>query len=136
MGIRFVKKTQRRSNGRNRRAVATCASLRRVWAVCGRTEVASDHRACSFRRECSQWLVFARAQALLGVLCREYVGKDWKMKGNDDPHAGMAVLAVLAASAREAEELLEYENDLDRSVIEEAKRRLQQFMNAARHAKR
>ncbi|HYZ93001.1 MAG TPA: hypothetical protein VFA34_11535 [Actinomycetota bacterium] len=58
------------------------------------------------------------------------------MKGNDDQQVGMAVLAVLAASAREAEELLANETDLDRPVKEEAKRRLQQFMTAARQVKR
>jgi hypothetical protein len=48
----------------------------------------------------------------------------------------MAVLAVLAAAAREAEELLNIEPDLDASVVAEADRRLQLFMRTARHLAR
>lgn len=57
----------------------------------------------------------------------------WKpRKGEPD----MAVLAVLAASAREAEELLADEPDLDQWAIDEANRRLQVFMRAARQSAR
>ena len=55
----------------------------------------------------------------------------WKPR-KDEPD--MAVLAVLAASAREAEELLANEPDLDHWAIDEANRRLQMFMRAARQA--
>jgi hypothetical protein len=48
----------------------------------------------------------------------------------------MATLAVLAASAREAEELLSVEPDLEQPVIAEANRRLQLFMRAARQIAR
>lgn len=48
----------------------------------------------------------------------------------------MATLAVLAASAREAEELLSAELDLEPMVIAEANRRLQLFMRAARQMAR
>ena len=48
----------------------------------------------------------------------------------------MATLAVLAASAREAEELLAHEPDLDEYAIDEANRRLKLFMRAARQAAR
>ncbi|MGH2757929.1 MAG: hypothetical protein ACRDKJ_00025 [Actinomycetota bacterium] len=48
----------------------------------------------------------------------------------------MATLAVLAASAREAEELLAHEADLDEYAIDEANRRLKLFMRAARQAAR
>jgi hypothetical protein len=56
------------------------------------------------------------------------------MKGEAEDQ--MAVLAVLAASAREAEELLAYEHNLEKGAIDEANRRLQQFMQAARHVTR
>ena len=48
----------------------------------------------------------------------------------------MAVLAVLAAAAREAEELLNTEPDLEAPVIAEADRRLQLFMRTARQLAR
>ncbi len=57
----------------------------------------------------------------------------WKPR-KDEPD--MAVLAVLAASAREAEELLAHEPDLDQWAVDEANRRLQMFMRAARQAAR
>jgi hypothetical protein len=57
----------------------------------------------------------------------------WKPR-KDEPD--MAALAVLAASAREAEELLANEPDLDQWAIDEANRRLQMFMRAARQAAR
>lgn len=50
-----------------------------------------------------------------------------------DPEA-LAVLAVLAASAREAEELLSHEPNLGPEAVEEANRRLRSFMRAARNA--
>lgn len=52
------------------------------------------------------------------------------MSKKDEPD--MAALAVLAASAREAEELLAEETGLDEDVIEEANRRLRLFMRMAR----
>ena len=48
----------------------------------------------------------------------------------------MAVLAVLAAAAREAEELLKMEPDLDPETEAEANRRLQLFMRTARQLAR
>jgi hypothetical protein len=48
----------------------------------------------------------------------------------------MAVLAVLAAAAREAEELLAVEPDLDRWTVDEANRRMKQFMRVARQMAR
>ena len=48
----------------------------------------------------------------------------------------MAVLAVLAAAAREAEELLNMEPDLEPETIAEADRRLQLFMRTARQLAR
>ena len=48
----------------------------------------------------------------------------------------MAVLAVLAAAAREAEELLAEEQMLDRNALDEADRRLKLFMRAARQTAR
>ena len=57
----------------------------------------------------------------------------WKPRREE---SDMATLAVLAASAREAEELLANEPDLDEETIEEANRRLKLFMRAARQAAR
>lgn len=57
----------------------------------------------------------------------------WKPR-KDEPD--VAALAVLAASAREAEELLANEPDLDVYAIDEANRRLKLFMRAARQAAR
>lgn len=57
----------------------------------------------------------------------------WKPR-KDEPN--MATLAVLAASAREAEELIAHEADLDEYAIDEANRRLKLFMRAARQAAR
>ena len=45
-------------------------------------------------------------------------------------------MAVLAAAAREAEELLSVELDLEPEVAAEANRRLQRFMRAARQMAR
>ena len=53
----------------------------------------------------------------------------------DDPEQ-MAVLAVLAAAAREAEELLAVDPELDQGTVDEANRRLQLFMRTARQVKR
>lgn len=53
----------------------------------------------------------------------------------DDPEQ-MAMLAVLAAAAREAEELLAAEPALDRGTVDEANRRLELFMRTARQVKR
>lgn len=50
------------------------------------------------------------------------------MRRSRDDSEEMAVLAVLAAAAREAEELLTQEPDLDAGTVEEANRRLQLFM--------
>lgn len=47
----------------------------------------------------------------------------------------MAVLAVLAAAAREAEELLAVDPELDQGTVDEANRRLQLFMRTARQVK-
>jgi hypothetical protein len=58
------------------------------------------------------------------------------MRRDKTPNGGMATLAVLAASAREAEELLSVEPDLEQPVIAEANRRLQLFMRAARQIAR
>ncbi len=58
------------------------------------------------------------------------------MGNNKDRGSGLAVLAVLAAAAREAEELVAAEPDLDREASAEAKRRLQLFMRAARQLAR
>jgi hypothetical protein len=49
---------------------------------------------------------------------------------------GMATLAVLAAAAREAEELLSSELELEPAAIDEANRRLKLFMQAARQMAR
>lgn len=48
----------------------------------------------------------------------------------------MSTLAVLAAAAREAEELLAGEPDLEPEVAAEADRRLKRFMTAARQMAR
>ena len=48
----------------------------------------------------------------------------------------MAMLAVLAAAAREAEELLNEETELTDEAIAEANRRLQLFMRTARQLAR
>jgi hypothetical protein len=53
-----------------------------------------------------------------------------------DREGGMATLAVLAAAAREAEELLSAEPDLEPEAADEANRRLQLFMRAARQLAR
>jgi hypothetical protein len=58
------------------------------------------------------------------------------MRKDKKPGGGMAELAVLAAAAREAEELLSVEPDLEEPVISEANRRLQLFMRAARQMAR
>lgn len=58
----------------------------------------------------------------------------WKSRKDDEDD--MATLAVLAASAREAEELLANEPELDVYAIDEANRRLKLFMRAARQAAR
>ncbi len=47
----------------------------------------------------------------------------------------MAVLAVLAAAAREAEELIA-EDDFDADALDEANRRLKLFMKVARQTAR
>lgn len=48
----------------------------------------------------------------------------------------MSTLAVLAAAAREAEELLSVELDLEPAAVGEANRRLKRFMQAARQIAR
>jgi hypothetical protein len=48
----------------------------------------------------------------------------------------MAVLAVLAAAAREAEELIAEDELLDPEALDEANRRLKLFMRAARETAR
>lgn len=48
----------------------------------------------------------------------------------------MAVLSVLAAAAREAEELLSSDPDLEADAIAECDRRLQRFMERARQLAR
>ncbi len=53
-----------------------------------------------------------------------------------DRNAGMAVLAVLAAAAREAEELLNDEPELTPEAVDEANRRLKLFMRTARQLAR
>ena len=58
------------------------------------------------------------------------------MANHRDRHAGMAVLAVLAAAAREAEELLNEEPELTPETVEEANRRLKLFMRTARQLAR
>ena len=58
--------------------------------------------------------------------------KKSKDQPEKDQYEQMAVLAVLAASAREAEELLASDPELERPCIEEAHRRLKLFMRAAR----
>ena len=58
------------------------------------------------------------------------------MRRDKPPNDGMATLAVLAAAAREAEELLSVELDLEPMAIAEANRRLQRFMRAARQMAR
>lgn len=49
-------------------------------------------------------------------------------RSKDNSEEDMAVLVVLAAAAREAEELLMQETDLEAGTVEEANRRLQLFM--------
>jgi hypothetical protein len=58
------------------------------------------------------------------------------MRKDKGRNGGMATLAVLAAAAREAEELLSVEPELEQPVIAEANRRLQVFMRAARQMAR
>ena len=58
------------------------------------------------------------------------------MRKDKAPDGGMATLAVLAAAAREAEELLSVELDLEPPVVAEANRRLQLFMRTARQMAR
>lgn len=58
------------------------------------------------------------------------------MRKSKDPNGGMATLAVLAAAAREAEELLSVEIDLEQDAIDEANRRLKLFMQTARQMAR
>ena len=48
----------------------------------------------------------------------------------------MAVLAVLAAAAREAEELIAEDQMLDPDALDEANRRLKLFMKVARQTAR
>jgi hypothetical protein len=48
----------------------------------------------------------------------------------------MAVLAVLAAAAREAEELIAEDDTLDPEALDEANRRLKLFMKVARQTAR
>jgi hypothetical protein len=57
----------------------------------------------------------------------------WRTPDDDEK---MAVLAVLAAAAREAEELIAEEQMLDRDALDEANRRLKLFMRAARQTAR
>jgi hypothetical protein len=57
----------------------------------------------------------------------------WRSSGDNEK---MAVLAVLAASAREAEELLASDEVLTRDALDEANRRLKLFMRAARQTAR
>jgi predicted amidohydrolase len=54
----------------------------------------------------------------------------------DPKNEDLAVLAVLAAAAREAEELIAVELDLDPAARTEADRRLKLFMRRARQAAR
>jgi hypothetical protein len=58
------------------------------------------------------------------------------MRKDKAPDGGMATLAVLAAAAREAEELLNIEVGLEPETVAEANRRLQLFMRAARQMAR
>lgn len=53
------------------------------------------------------------------------------MKERREPY-DMSALAVLAAAAREAEELLAAEPDLEKGSIDEANRRMRDFVRAAR----
>ena len=55
---------------------------------------------------------------------------------NDSSLEGRALLAVLAAAAKEAEELLAFGEELTRETRNEADRRLRLFMDAARQAAR
>jgi hypothetical protein len=58
------------------------------------------------------------------------------MRKNKDQDGGMATLAVLAAAAREAEELLNGGEELEPEAVEEANRRMKLFMQTARHLAR
>jgi hypothetical protein len=58
------------------------------------------------------------------------------MHRRDDHNADLSTLAVLAAAAREAEELLAEDPDLDTDVVMEADRRLKLFMKLARQLAR
>lgn len=58
------------------------------------------------------------------------------MRKKSEDSGGMATLAVLAAAAREAEELLSVEVDLEQESIAEANRRLKLFMQTARQMAR
>lgn len=55
------------------------------------------------------------------------------MRKDKDRDGSMATLAVLAAAAREAEELLANEPELHEEAAAEADRRLKLFMSTARH---
>jgi hypothetical protein len=54
------------------------------------------------------------------------------MKESRDRREEMAVLAVLTAAAREAEELIAADEDLDREAEAEANRRLRLFTRSTR----
>jgi hypothetical protein len=54
------------------------------------------------------------------------------MKESRDQREEMAVLAVLTAAAREAEELIAADEDLDGEAAGEANRRLRLFMRSTR----
>jgi hypothetical protein len=58
------------------------------------------------------------------------------MRGSKQEPQDMAALAVLAAAAREAEELLAAEPELEKGTIDEANRRMKQFMRAAKQMAR
>jgi hypothetical protein len=58
------------------------------------------------------------------------------MRKNKDQDGGMATLAVLAAAAREAEELLNGVEELEPEAVEEANRRMKLFMQTARQLAR
>jgi hypothetical protein len=55
---------------------------------------------------------------------------------NDSSLERKALLAVLAAAAREAEELLAFGEEITKDTRNEADRRLRLFMDAARQAAR
>ena len=79
---------------------------------------------------------FSSPKRAVNVSTRRASGTLLDMPTSPEGNEKMAVLAVLAAAAREAQELIAEEALLDRDALEEANRRLKLFMLAARQTAR